>query len=203
MSQEEKRVARFYNEFADEMDQSKAELFKKRALYLYLELLKKYPDLPKVQERHVYGAILPAIACYKALLEIEPDRAMKYMETASMNISLREGEMLKKIVSIPGMGRGFVNICRKMTPKMFGEKAGFSFDIISSEPGRFKFNMKKCPYVKYCREEGCYELTHIFCDNDIYSQGNLPKVALNRTQTLGTNGEMCDFEYVLRDKQRI
>ncbi len=201
MSREEKRVARFYNEFIDEMEESKVELFKEKVVYVYLELLKKYPSLPKAQARHVYDAILPAIACYKTLLDMEPNRAMEYMEAASKNISVREGEMLKKIVRIPGMGYGFVNICRKMTPRMFGEEAGFSFDVVVSEPGRFQFNMKKCLYVKYCIEEGCYELTHIFCDNDIYSQGNLPKVALNRTQTLGTNGEMCDFEYVLRNKQ--
>ncbi len=61
----------------------------------------------------------------------------------------------------------------------------------------YKMDVTACPYVKYCNSEGCPELTHIFCDNDVYAYGYLKGIRFTRTETLGIGGNKCDFYKVI------
>ena len=63
------------------------------------------------------------------------------------------------------------------------------------------FDILECPYCKYVKELGCPELGPGFCKSDEYSDGNLKDFTFERTQTLATGGEKCDF--CMRRKSRF
>ena len=58
-------------------------------------------------------------------------------------------------------------------------------------------DITQCSYNHYLTELGCPELTRLFCDNDIYSYGNLPGLKFTQTKTLGTGSDCCDFKMEL------
>ena len=80
-----------------------------------------------------------------------------------------------------------------MSHKNFGPTAGFCNVFYPKEKNRFKMDITACPYHKYLTELGCPEINILFCDNDVYTYGNLPGMKFTRTQTIGGDGELCDF----------
>lgn len=36
----------------------------------------------------------------------------------------------------------------------------------------------------------------VFCDSDFATYGNLPGIKFERTQTLGSGGQCCDFKFI-------
>ena len=74
-----------------------------------------------------------------------------------------------------------------------GESAGFRNVFYPKKKGEFRMDITQCPYKTYLTEQGCPELTRLFCDNDVYSYGNLPNLSFTRTKTLGSGGDLCDF----------
>ena len=46
-----------------------------------------------------------------------------------------------------------------------------------------------------CKENGCEELCHLFCDVDDVTYGGLKKIGFTRTKTLGYGGDCCNFHF--------
>lgn len=93
------------------------------------------------------------------------------------------------------MKRIFLKLFSLGVKKSFGEPSGFRHEILVKNGKAFAFNIMECPYQKYCAAEGCPELVHVFCKNDEYAYGNLPGIRFDRTKTLGTGGDACDFKF--------
>ena len=55
------------------------------------------------------------------------------------------------------------------------------------------FDILDCPYCKYLNELGCPELKEGFCKSDEYIYGNLERFSFERSQTLASGGNKCDF----------
>ena len=78
--------------------------------------------------------------------------------------------------------------------KKFGEASGFKNVFYPREKGCFRMDITQCPYNKYLTEPGCPELNVLFCENDVYTYGNLPGLKFSRTKTIGAGGDLCDFK---------
>ncbi len=65
--------------------------------------------------------------------------------------------------------------------------------------GGVGFDYTKCPYYEFLKEEGVPELTVAFCELD-WRMAELfpPQIEMQRTGTLGTGAEKCDFRYYRR-----
>lgn len=48
-------------------------------------------------------------------------------------------------------------------------------------------------YCTYFTEQGAFELTKIFCDNDDRTYGDLPGIEFSRTGTMRKGAKCCDF----------
>ena len=164
-----------------------------------LELLwKEFSDIPKAQRRHTHGEIFPRIAMYRALKEELPGHAMAIMNDAVKNSGEKVGRLISAFVRLPGMKKGFLRVMDAMLKNMFGPEAGFAMNSYQTSKNELKFNITACPYCKYCELCGCPELTHNFCESDVYCYGNLPGISFERTGTLGTGGNCCDFCFRLK-----
>ena len=158
-------------------------------------LWEKYDDVPQEQRMHTHNEIFPRIAIYRALKNELPDSAMEIMDAAVKKAGTKVGNMIGALTRIPGMPKVFVRIMAYMLKKMFGPEAGFTQQYYQTDKNELKFDVTVCPYCKYCELCDCVELTHTFCDSDVYCYGNLPGVLFERTQTLGTGGSCCDFHF--------
>lgn len=161
--------------------------------YAYCEQLCR--NASKGELKHLDGTILPTVALYKALLEIDPENALKSANTVMMNICEKGGAVAGKILKLPGMKSAFMWLLPKMAVKMFGESCGFQYENYEVSRCSLKMDMTACPYCRYAILFGCPELTPVFCDSDFATYGNLPGIRFERTQTLGTGGSFCDFKF--------
>ncbi len=162
------------------------------------EILSRYENIPPKEQMHA-NLIFPHIAVYKSLLENHSDMAMEIMEKGEAAAAEKTVKLFQNVVKIPfGKAiflKGFATGCKTG----FGSDAGFRHVIYRADSKCYQMDVTACPYVKYCNAEGCGELTRIFCDIDVYAYGSLDGITFERTQTLGTGGEKCDFHLYSAD----
>lgn len=164
----------------------------KRSAENLAEMYNKYPDIPKGEQMHT-KAIFNAAAIYLALKAVVPERAMELIEAGMAAYAKKSAKTYQRMVHFPFGKTIFMKGFAKGVKTMFGESAGFKQSIHTADTKQLRFDVLKCPYVKYLTKLGCSEIAHIFCNNDIYCYGSLDGITFERTQTLGTGGEKCDF----------
>ena len=165
------------------------------------KLLEEYHDVPKQQKRHVIGNILPRIAMYYSMKEELEEDAMNLLEWTISKNGTKVGDLLHSLTALPGMKSLFMKVFKRMTVKMFGPSAGFKHTIYPTDKNELRFDITHCPYLQYCVKCGCPELTHTFCISDVYCYGNLSGIRFERTKTLGTGGDCCDFHLIIEKSE--
>lgn len=145
---------------------------------------------------HLSGTILPTVAIYKALLEIDADHALTNAHGIMMELCEKGGAVVGKMMKLPGMKSLFMWLLPKMAAKLFGPSCGFAFENYEASKTMLRMDMTACPYCRYAQKLGCPELMPVFCDSDFVTYGNLPGIRFKRTQTLGTGGKCCDFKFM-------
>ncbi|MCR5621572.1 MAG: L-2-amino-thiazoline-4-carboxylic acid hydrolase [Treponema sp.] len=154
-------------------------------------------DLPKGVRTHTDSFIFPAAAIYLAVKEVSPDSAFEIMQKIMKEKASQSGVSLAKMTRHRLFAKFFLSMWNPVSHKMFGETAGFKNVFYPKKKGEFRMDITQCPYKTYLTEQGCPELTRLFCDNDVYSYGNLPNLTFTRTKTLGSGGALCDFHLAL------
>ena len=175
----------------------KAERIWKRSQVRLAKIYQRYPDLPKGVSFHTDAFIFPAAAIYLSIKEVSPDAAYDIVKEVMRKISLKRGQAFKKMMKIPGFRSFFLNMWEPVSRKMFGKDAGFENVFYPKVKGEFQMDITACPYHKYLTELRCPEINSLFCDNDIYSYGDLPGLRFIRTKTIGSGGDLCDFRLVM------
>ena len=63
-----------------------------------------------------------------------------------------------------------------------------------------RFDMVHCPYNDACVRYRCPEIVRGFCDADDVCYGDIhPKIAWQRTKTLGYGFDCCDFKVRVKE----
>lgn len=171
----------------------------------YEKLLLENSKESKPLRVHTESRIYPAIACFEALLAmgVERKKAVSLLTDFFRKRSTKIGEMIRRILRFPGLYRLIPKLFAKMTPKYFGEPAGFQAHFWEQSKTAVKFDMLVCPYYDICKKYGCPEIVAMFCDADDACYGNMhPKVQWLRTKTLGKGGDCCDFEVRVAENKR-
>ena len=177
---------------ASAIGENKASEVWDRAAEILAEITNRYPPFPDKEYRHIKG-IFNACALYFALKEQVPLQAMSIIERGMADNAKERGRSYQKMVKLPLGRTAFLKVFAMGTKSAFGEEAGFKHNFHHADTKDLRFDILACPYAKYTSELGCPELTHIFCDNDIYAYGSLKGITFERSQTLGTGGSKCDF----------
>lgn len=162
----------------------------------YADCVRLCVDAPKGEWTHLNNTILPTVSIYKALLEIDSENALTSAHAVMMNVCEVGGAFMRGMLKLPGMKSAFMWFLPKMAKQMFGPSCGFQFENYGVSKRHLKMDMTACPYCRYAKLFGTLELTPVFCDSDFATYGDLPGIRFERTQTLGTGGEYCDFRFV-------
>lgn len=156
---------------------------------------------PAAYDMHTKQRIYPAIASLKAMTEagIARQEAIDFLCDYYRWRAARTAVSFKKMMKVPGLYRLMPSLWKKMTPKMFGEAAGFKSIWYDDPDWELSFDMVQCPYFDKCSAYGCPELCKAYCEADDICYGNMhPKIIWGRTQTLGKGGDCCDFRMAIK-----
>ena len=189
---ESKKMKIIKKTVADILGNTETEIIWDTARDRLREILSRYENISPKEQLHT-DLIFPHIAVYKSLLENHSGMAMEIMEKGEIAAAEKTVKLFKKVVKLP-LGKaiflkGFAEVCKSG----FGSDAGFRHAVNRADSKCYQMDVTACPYVKYCNAESCGELTRIFCDIDVYAYGYLDGITFERTQTLGTGGQKCDF----------
>lgn len=147
----------------------------------------------KNQMKTLTNTILPRIALYKVLQkeDLPKDEVTNYMRKHMIEkIAQKKHSSTAKMEIVPGFysiySKVFLKIMRTTDLQKSEQKCGKGF---------FDVTIKKCLWHTACIENDCPELCRLFCDVDNVTYGGLKKIGFTRTQTLGYDGECCDFHF--------
>lgn len=169
-----------------------------------LEALRiKYADIPKGDHAHADKFIFPRAAFYLSMKENIGDEAFQILKEVGKEYGLRMGKKLGKFTKTRFIAKLFVKMFGIMGKRMFGNDSGFKQTFYQATLKKSKFDIMECPYKKYFTLCGCEEIAPMSCDSDIHCYGNLPNIIFNRTQTLATGGDKCDFEIIVKPKKAV
>lgn len=157
------------------------------------ELITNTKKKSKNQMKTLTNTILPRIALYKVLQkeDLPKDEVTNYMRKYMIEkIAQRKHSSTVKMEIVPGFysiySKVFLKIMRTTDLQKSEQKCGKGF---------FDVTIKKCLWHTACIENDCPELCRLFCDVDNITYGGLKKIGFTRTQTLGYDGECCDFHF--------
>ena len=157
------------------------------------ELITNTKNKSKNQMKTLTNTILPRIALYKVLQkeDLPKDEVTNYMRKYMIEkIAQRKHSSTVKMEIVPGFysiySKVFLKIMRTTDLQKSEQKCGKGF---------FDVTIKKCLWHTACIENDCPELCRLFCDVDNITYGGLKKIGFTRTQTLGYDGECCDFHF--------
>lgn len=165
-----------------------------QAAVLYEELCETYKDDCAMVKLHTEKSIFVGVAVYKTLMKEHAPDAMDSMQVGMKTGALRAVRIISKGMRIPGASHLFIFLFPILCKKLFGPASLFEQKMYETQKNVAKMDIYQCPYCMYCSKLGCPELTHLFCDNDEYTYGNLPGIRFTRHQTLSRGGDRCDFQ---------
>lgn len=158
-----------------------------------LELLNENRDKSKYQYKTLKKRILPRIALYQILQELDFDK------NYSLNIVNKYfNKEVQKIVNIVHLAEKLPNFYFVFS-KVFNtalKKDNWQITIGQNDKKAFSFKINKCLWYDTCVQYDCPEMCKMFCESDYICYGSMKKVIFNRTQTLGTGGNFCDFKFL-------
>lgn len=167
----------------------------RRAEIHYAALAAQCADATPGEQFHLNNTILPTAAIYKALLETDSENALAVTHEALIGLCQTGNRAMQVILRIPGMKGLFMGMLPKMALKMFGRDSGFDYTNFSADKTHLAMDTTVCPYCKYARQLDVEALMPTFCESDFATYGGLPGIRFERTTTLGTGGDKCDFRF--------
>lgn len=192
------RIMKSKSFIKDEMDKhlpkGQSDALWQSASEMLAAILEQYASLPKGVHGHTDNFIFPSAAIYLiAKEELGGAAAYQIIEDAAIRRTEAAGKMLAKLMKLPGMRSLFIRIWDPLTKKKFGSASGFQNVFYPKMKDGYRMDIIACPYCRYFSELGCPELTKIYCANDDRVYGDLPGIVFERTGTLGTGADRCDF----------
>lgn len=163
------------------------------------ELLQAHQVEPEALRAESHHYILPSIAIYTVLREyLGMEQALSAFREIYFHAAYENAAFLReRAASSEAFWRNFPHL---MAEGKTGESGGFSFQLIADTPEGAEFHVLRCPYLTFCMQYGCRELTPVFCECDDIFYGNIhPRLAWERDKTLGRGDALCNFKFRILD----
>ena len=138
----------------------------------------------------IQDTILPRVATYLALKEAGQDAEDLMERYTRMVVGPAMHAFYAKAEKVPFFYAIFKTLFGMVTRKSDAWASDFA-----AQKGQFTLDIHQCLWYDTCCACGAPEACRFFCACDNYTYGNLKKVGFARTQTLGTGGNKCDFQF--------
>ena len=148
------------------------------------------------RRKNLLNSVYPFAALYEILLE-HMDRQQAFDEiSAIMEDYTRRGN--RRFYETLGKLPFFFPLFRKMfRTGLQGDSWEVSWE--ADDKHQFAYNIKSCLWHQACTELGYPELCRIFCRNDEINFTDVSRhLYFERTTTLGSGGDRCDFHFYPR-----
>lgn len=189
------KLEEFYKSKVDEKTIKLLDINYKKILNQLIESVNE-GKWTKLQKKTQIGSILPKIALYKTFVElgISKDESKELVRHSSHYIANKAHIILKTLFKIPK----FQKVFRMVMRKGMKEDEIWHSNILKDDDKNFAMDVTKCLWKDTCDYFGCPEICEVFCSNDNVVFGNNDKIEFQRTKTLGTEGEKCDFKFIFK-----
>ena len=157
--------------------------------------------VPAIRE-HLRAKLFPAMACYQALLQsgIPREEALAFTGEETRRAALAKRAQTARMARLPGAYHLYRLGVRAYMGKFFPPE-GWETEWVRCDGREIHFNLRRCLYWDQCNAQGCPELCVLYCENDtIAFSGLLPKIRFERSGTLGSGAECCDFHFLRAGK---
>ena len=169
-----------------------AELYRKMMKRLGI-LLTKTQGKSKSQMKTLKDTIMPRIALYQILIEEKSKEDAFRIVEEYMTTVVCSG-MKKKYLAIEKVPFFFM-IFRKIFITTVMKSDNWETECVRNDKDGFKVIMHKCLWYDACVENGCPELTRVFCQCDDINYGSFHKIRFSRIGSIGMGAETCDFQF--------
>ena len=148
------------------------------------------------QKKRQKNSIISNIALYRCFIDkgLSKTEAKELVKEYSFYVAEKAHKLLKTFFHIPGVFRLF---CLFMRKGMSGDEIWKS-RILSDDGKYYRVDVLKCLWADTCKFFEYPELCEIFCLCDHIVFGNIKGFVFERSQTLGMNGEKCNFCFINR-----
>ncbi len=146
------------------------------------------------QKKRQKKSIISNIALYRSFIDkgLSKNEAKELVKEYSFHIAEKAHKLLNAFFHIPG----FFGLFRFFMKKgMAGDEIWNSM-ILSNDSKCYSVDVLKCLWADTCSFLKCPELCEIFCLCDHIVFGNIKGFVFERSQTLGMNGNKCDFCFI-------
>ncbi len=142
------------------------------------------------------STLLPVIALYRSFLQsgLPKEEAILLCRVWVNNRARRINRVLRALNTLSNFSELFRNV---FVQQLHGTEIWTS-EVLENNDEELRIDITACLWERTCRRFGCPELCEIFCDADWVTFAHLPKVYLERTETIGTGGERCNFKFHLK-----
>ena len=161
-----------------------------------LEAEADYKDNDAIRE-HIQMKLLPPMAYYKALLfeGFDKDASLDLVRKETQKTAEEKKAAMAKMARLPFAYSIYRMCVKKFMTKNF-PAVGWKTEWVRCDRKEIHFNLHSCIYWDMCRKYDCPELCTVYCENDNISfSGLLPKIQFERSGTLGSGADYCDFYF--------
>ncbi|MDO5708409.1 MAG: L-2-amino-thiazoline-4-carboxylic acid hydrolase [Andreesenia angusta] len=147
----------------------------------------------KKQKKKQKSSIIPILALYKTFIDFgfSKEDAKELSRLWIYNTSEKAHKILYKTFNFPKFEKIFRFIFRK---GLEADEIWIS-KTIESDDEALKVDITKCLWKDTCDYFNCPELCEVFCSADWVVFGDIDRLEFNRSETLGTKGDKCDFRF--------
>lgn len=184
------KYKKFYREKLDSKLLERIDAKHKEKMQFFIRKIERGTWTRKQKNRQK-SSILSNIALYKTFIDegFSDKESYELVKEYSFYRAEKAHGILGALFRIPG----FFKIFRFFMKKgMAGEEIWIS-KILADDSREFSMDVLKCLWFDTCSYFGFPELCEIFCLCDHIVFGNIGKLEFERSQTLGMDGEKCDF----------
>lgn len=157
------------------------------------DLLANTTGRTKTQMKTLKNVILPKVALYQALQKEMPQEqayqvVKEYMVTVVCAKSKEQYLMIEKLP-------GFPAVFQKLFVRTVLKSDNWKAECVQANKAGFQVDIHQCLWNDACVENGCPELTKVFCECDDINYGSLKKITFSRTGSIGKGSTLCDFHF--------
>lgn len=156
-------------------------------------LLAKTKGKSQTQMKTLKNTIMPRIALYQIIQE-EKSKEESYGIVKEYMTNVVCAEMRKKYLLVEKLPL-FSFIFKRIFITTVMKSDNWAAECVQNDKNAFKVIIHKCLWYDACVENGCPELTRIFCECDDMNYGSFHKIRFSRMGSIGMGSKMCDFQF--------